>query len=70
MPFLGGTIFGNYGIISIQFQQSGNVPGVMGIHFETRRIWNHHIMNLIQCDKSSIFILFAIVFCDPALLCL
>ena len=32
-----GYFVGKYGIMSIQFQQSGKVHGIMGIHFETRR---------------------------------
>ena len=37
VSFCRGTFFEKYGIMGIQFQQSGNVHGILGIYFETRR---------------------------------
>ena len=49
MPFLRGNFFWkirNYEYMGIQFQQSGNVHGIVGIHFETRRNFNHQMYEL------------------------
>ena len=56
MPFFRGTFFGKYGIIGIQFYQSGKANRIMGIHFAKRiKIGSIICMNLKQCDESGIF---------------